>query len=175
MSFNGTAKIEGLDKAMKAMLAAFPQDPKAQRMLLNQAMAQAAKPTITAMAKSLANQTDGSGALAQSIKARAISAARARARGVPASVQIVPDRKDLTAIGMYASFYGAGGGSRAIIDGIRHGHLVEFGFATKNGGFVAARPFMGPALGMTGAYAALFAKLLKKKVEAAVKRKRARR
>jgi len=174
MSFNGKVRIEGLDEALQAMLAAFPVDARQQRKLLNQSMSQAAKPTITRAAKSFAEQSDGSGALAHSIRARAVSASRARARGVPSSVQIVPVRKDKTAIAMYINHYYPNGAPPSLLTGgLRHGHLVEFGHKTKNGGFVAARPFMWPAVAsQSGSYVRTFAKVLKRKVELAVKRKR---
>ena len=172
-------KIEGLDAAMKALQAAFPKDPKRQRSLLNQAMSQSAKKTIIPVAKSLAMQGDGSGSLSEAIKPRAVSLGRSRAAGVPARVQVTPVRSDKKAIGMYIDYYynrrGKAAPPHILTSGIRHGHLVEFGHRTRSGGFVSARPFMGPALSTAGSsYVRVIARNLERKVEAAVRRKRKR-
>lgn len=174
-----TLKIEGLDEAMKALQAAFPKDPKRQRSLLNQAMSQSAKQTIVPVAKSLALQGDGSGSLSEAIKPRAVSAGRSRAAGVPARVQVTPVRMDRKAIAMYIDYYynrvGRAAPSKMVTSGIRHGHLVEFGHRARNGEFVSAQPFMGPALDSAGrAYIRRFASNLERKVEAAVRRARKR-
>ncbi len=172
-----TVKIEGLDEAVAAMQAAFPTDAKQQRRLLNSAMSGAARPTIIKTAKELALIGDGSGALSQAIKPRAVSLSRSRAEGVPARVQITPVRGDRKAIAMYIDHYynrkGLAAPAHIVTSGIRHGHLIEYGHVAKGGGFVAARPFLWPALkSQASAYISRFAKTLEKKVAAAVRRRR---
>jgi len=166
-------KIEGLDEAMRALQAAFPKNPKRQRQLLNQAMSQAARQTIIKHAKQKALEGDKSGSLSAAIKPRAVAAGKARAAGAAARVHVTPVRYDAKAMALYINYYKPELGK---IDGIRHGHLVEFGHRKRGGrGFVAARPFMGPAIDSAGsAYVSRFASNLKRKVELAVKRARKR-
>ncbi len=173
MTFEASFKIEGLEDAMAAMQAAFPKDPRKQRSLLNQGLSGAARVTIIPAAKSFANQGDGSGALAESIRPRARSAANALLSGAVASVAIAPVRYSPKALALYMRhYYPNGAPSGRIVDGIRHGHLVEFGHATKGGGFVAARPFLWPAVRFAGsAFNDKFAGILKRKVELAVRRR----
>ena len=167
----GSAKVMGLKDAVAAMGAAFPKDPEKQRRLLNASMRAGAKPTMLADAKLRAASFDGSGALSESLGIRAISKARALRSGKVAGIYITPVRQNLKAIAKYLSFYRRNSG-RQVIDGIRHGHLVEFGHATRGGGHVAARPFLWPAAqSQSGAYKTSFAASLRKKTEAAVKRR----
>lgn len=164
-----TGKIQGLESAMKAMRAAFPDNPQKQRQLLNQTMSFAARRSIIPVAKQLALQGDGSGALSEAIQPRAVSLSRARAAGKSATIQITPVRSNKKAMALYVNFHYARVGkavpSNIFVSGISHGHLVEFG--TKN---TSARPFLWPAVvSQRGAYMSLFAKTLKKKVQTAVK------
>ena len=173
MSFNGKVKIEGLKEAVSAMENAFPKDPKTQQRLLNRTISAAARPTIMRAAKLLADQTDGSGALSDSIQPRAISRGKALARRVAASIEITPVRKSPRAIAKYVQFYYKAGTSMdVILFGLRHGHLVEFGFHHPNGEDVAARPFLAPAMSNHQAYVSRFAKILRRKIELEVNRRR---
>lgn len=173
------AKIEGLEPALAALRAAFPDSPRRQRSLLNQTMSGAARKTIIPMAKQLARQGDGSGALSEAIAPRAVSLSKALARGKSAIIEITPVRSNRKAMAMYIAHYytarGKTASAKLVTSGIRHGHLVEFGHATRGGGFVSARPFLWPA-GTAGAgdYRRLFADMLRRKIEAAVRRKRRR-
>ena len=81
-----TAKIEGLDDAMKAMAAAFPKQNKQQASLLNAAMKSAAVQTIVVGAKLYAAASDGSGALAAAQESDD-SAKRGRRSGCAATPQ----------------------------------------------------------------------------------------
>ena len=171
----GTVKIEGLDSALAAMRAAFPIAPKQQARLLNSAMRTAAERSIVPIAKSLALTGDSSGALSESIGVRFQSAVKRRARGVAAGVEVVPVRFNVRAIAMYIQHYYTDRGKTASINlvaaGIRHGHLIEFGTVRT-----AARPFLWPA-GQSGksGFTNKFSKILKKRIEAAVKRRARRR
>ena len=168
----GKVKIKGLKEAMTAMRAAFPDNPEQQRRLLNTTISGAARDTILPMAKSLADQGDGSGALSEALAPRAVSKSRARLRGKTASVQITPVRANRKATALYINHYytrhGRSPKTDIVTSGIRHGHLIEFGTVKQ-----AARPFLWPAArSRKGAYINVFAKVLRKKTEAAVRRKR---
>ena len=191
----GSAKIHGLKDAMAAMRAAFPANPEQQRRMLNQAMSGAARKSIIPIAKQLALQGDSSGALSEAIAPRAISRRRALARGMAAGVEITPVRHNRKAVSKYIQYYynrqGIAAPMEVAISGIRHGHLVEFGYKTrgsgKKGGFlgslfgggggssgthVGAQPVMGPALQAGRAeYVRKFSTTLKRKVELAVRRR----
>jgi len=164
----GTATITGIKNVVAAMGAAFPNEPIKQQGLLSSAMRGSAKPTIMASAKRLALKGDGSGALSESIGIRKLSRSKVKTRRVAAGIEIVPIRYNLKAISMYSNFYYPRGTSvKRFVDGIRHGHLVEFG--TK---YTSARPFLWPAARSNkSAYVNLFAVTLKKRIESAVKRR----
>lgn len=163
--------VDGLKEVMNAIEKAFPKDVKMQRKLLNQSMSGAAKGSIVKIAKQKALQGDGSGALSESIGVRAKSLSRARSRGAAASVTVTPIRSNRKAIAKYISYYRRNS-AKQVIDGIRHGHLVEFGHRIKNG-FVSPRPFLWPAAAAgQSAYVSLFAKSVRKKIESAVRRAR---
>jgi len=166
-----TARIEGLESAMAAMGAAFPKDPSQQSRLVNAAMRSAAVQTILVSAKLRAAAMDGSGALAESIGIRAKSRKKIMTARRVGGIEVTPIRYNAKAMAMYINHYytqrGKNPDQSVAIDGIRHGHLVEFG--SKNN---AARPFLWPAArSKKTAYTNLFAKSLKKKTELAVKRR----
>ncbi len=162
-----TAKIEGLEAVLRTMEQAFPKNAKVARSLLNQTMSGSSRKSILPMAKSLALIGDGSGALSQSLAPRAVSASRARRKGKSASVEITPVRYDKEAIAKYTRHYYKGGTTVArVAEGIRHGHLVEFGTVRSQ-----AYPFLYPALRAgKSAYIGLFAQTLEKKIMARVRR-----
>lgn len=171
----GVAKIKGLDDAMAAMRAAFPNNPEQQRRLLNQAMSGSARKSIIPVAKQLAYQGDSSGALSEAIAPRAMSKSRARRRGKTAAVEITPVRTNRKAIALYINHYytqrGQTPSANIVTSGIRHGHLVEFG--TRHN---AAQPFLWPAAtSQQGKYVNSFSVFLRKRTEAAVRRRAKRR
>jgi len=168
----GSVKITGLKEAMKAMQAAFPKNPKQQRGLLNSAMRAAAKGTMLSTAKSLALRGDGSGALSESLGIRVQSRAKMRTKAlVAAGIELVPIRDNAKAMALYINHYYTARGkttpAKVVASGIRHGHLVEFGTVKTS-----ARPFLWPAAqaGSAG-YITKFSAVLKKKTEAAVRRR----
>lgn len=170
-----SVKIEGLEDAMKAMMAAFPSDPRTQVRILNSAMRTAARPTILPAAKALAMQGDGSGALSEAMGVRSQSAAKRRARGVAGGVEVVPVRSNRKAMMMYIQHYYVARGrtppAGILTSGIRHGHLVEFGSVNNS-----ARPFLWPAATSNrGAYQSQFAASMKRVTEAAVRREASKR
>lgn len=162
-------RVTGLKQAVEAMGKAFPKDPEQQRRLLNASMRSAAKGTILVDAKLRAASSDASGALSQSLGIRAMTRRALMAKRRAGGVYITPIRHDTAAIAKYISFYGRNSGN-VVVSGIRHGHLVEFGHATRGGGHVAAQPFLWPATSQAGAYKNQFAFDLRKKTEAAVRR-----
>lgn len=170
---DGKVKIRGLEDTIKAMKAAFPSEPEAQRRLVNATMRRSASQTFVKDAKSRAMALGGSGALADSIGMRTMPRGQIISSGKIAGVYIAPLRHKPSAIRRYIGHYfqSSAPGS-VIVNGIRYGHLVEFGHVARDGSHVAARPFMGPAIdSQFNAYRTRFAADLGKKVEAAVRRK----
>jgi hypothetical protein len=165
-----SAQVQGLEQAMKAMLAAFPKDERRQRGILNASMRSASKDTILADAKQRALRGDGSGALSESLGIRATSKRKLKTRMAVAGVEIVPVRTNMKAMALYIQHYYTAQGRTApakmLTSGIRHGHLLEFGSVNN-----PAYPFLWPAAQSEySAYTNRFAADLTKKTEAAVKR-----
>ena len=137
-------KIEGLEDAMKAMLAAFPANERRQRGILNASIRSAATNTILNDAKQRAKIGDGSGALSESLGIRATSKRKLKAKRVVAGVEIVPVRSNMKAMAMYIQHYYSAKGKTApakmLTSGVRHGHLVEIGSVNNS-----AKPFLWPA------------------------------
>lgn len=164
----GTAKIEGLEAAMKSMQTAFPDNIKQQARIVNGAMGGAARKSILPIAKQLALNGDGSGALSDSLGVRA-QKARSR-KGKAGGMMVVPVRSDKKALAKYIDFYFTAQGKTPPADivtqGIRHGHLIEFGTSK-----ISSRAYLWPAAqsGLS-MYINLFAGEMRKRTEAAVKR-----
>ena len=141
---NLSAKLDGLEDAMKAMMASFPQDAKKQRSMLNAGMRAAASKNILPKAKSLAMQGDGSGSLSEALAVRSIPLKELKKMGSVAGVMLVPVRFNRKAIAMYINYYYTQKGRAApiagVAKGIYHGHFVEFGSVNNN-----AKPFLFPA------------------------------
>ena len=166
---DGKVKVTGLKAAVNAMSKAFPKNPDQQRRLLNASMRSAAKGTILADAKQRAASSDGSGALSTALGMRTSPKRALLSKRRSGGIYITPIRHNMAAIAKYVSFYGRNSAG-VVVSGIRHGHLVEFGHATRGGGHVAAQPFLWPATSKKGPYKTQFALDLRKKTEAAVKR-----
>lgn len=169
----GQAKILGLEDTIKAMKAAFPEAPEQQRRLLNATMRRSATMTFVLDAKQRAMSLGGSGALADSIGIRTMPRGQLVSSRKVAGVYIAPLRHKPSAIRRYIGhYYATSAPNTVVVNGIRYGHLVEFGHVARDGSHVAAKPFMGPAIdSQFNAYRGRFASDLGKKVEAAVKRK----
>lgn len=167
---NASAKIEGLEDAMKAMMAAFPADPKQQQKILHRSMGSAARKEILPTSKQLATVGDASGALTESLAVRALPAKERRMRNIAAGMIVVPVRSNRKALARYISHYYTNQGltppASLLVRGIMHGHLVEFG--SKNN---AARSFLWAAASQKqGSFVSTFARELKRITEAAVKK-----
>lgn len=173
-------EIKGLEAALKNLEEAFPKQAEEQRRLLNRAMAGSARKSMLPLAKSLALVGDGSGALSESLALRATSKGAAMRKGAAASMQITPVRDNKKAIAKYIAFYkkNSNMGTKELLSGIRHGHLIEFGTART-----AAYPYLYPAMAQgKSAYISIFAGILENRIAAKVRsnarrnqRKRAKR
>lgn len=130
-------------------LAIFPA--KIQRSLVTSALRFAAQPLKKQM-ESNARRTmhPSSGALAESIGIKASRGGR-KGGGIIRRIWVGPMRSDPKALLKYLSFYGKTLTRSSANSGIRHGHLVEFGFTAGNGRQVPAQPFIRPAFDATKA------------------------
>jgi hypothetical protein len=178
----GGAKIRGLDDALRTLEAAFPNDPKKQQRMVHGAMGASSRKSFLPIAKQLALRGDSSGALSESLKVR-VQPKRKRI-GKAGGMEIVPVRYNKKAMALYIQHYFTGRGKNptgsVVIDGIRHGHLVEFGHDLVRGGrvigHVAAQPYLWPAARAgSGKYRAMFADELKKRIESTVRREAKKR
>jgi hypothetical protein len=167
----GSVELKGLEDALRTMERAFPNDAKIQQQLLHGAMGGSARKSLLPFAKQLAQRGDSSGSLSEALKVRVRP--KRRRSGVAGGMEITPVRYDKKAIAKYIQHYYAAKGKNIPlggIDGIRHGHLVEFG--TKHH---PAYPFLWPATGMSKQYRQLFAGELKKRIESRVRREARKR
>jgi len=138
-----------------------------QRKSVTSALKKAAEPMADAARR---NAVKTSGALAESIKIKANR--KGRRGGMVSRVWILPVRTDNKAIARYLSHYGKGLDGKRIKQGIRHGHLVEFGFRVGNRQ-VGARPFLQPAFDQTWRKSvSVFKETLAKRTEARIKKLR---
>lgn len=165
---DGSVKIHGLDDVMRTLEKAFPNDTKKQQSLVHSAMGGAARKSILETAKQLAYRGDSSGSLSESLGVR-VQNKRKRA-GKAGGMEVVPVRYNKKAIAKYIQHYytdkGKNPDGNVIVDGIRHGHLVEFGTVG-----MPAYPFLWPAGRMQASnYRNQFADVLKKRIESAVRR-----
>lgn len=163
-------RLTGLSDAILALGMAFPNDPKKKQRILHSAMGTAARRTILPMAQQLAKIGDGSGALSSSLGVRVMSKRKRASRRVAGGMELVPVRFKYDAIYDYIEHYYTSKGKTPpadiIASGIRHGHLVEFGSVHNT-----AKPFLWPAgQAQARAYTIQFAKILKKRIAANVKR-----
>lgn len=165
-------RVTGLKEVANTLLNLFPTKTEPARRILNQTLSAAAKMSIIPIAKTLALQMDASGALAESIKPRAMSRARAARRGggVVAAVEIVPLRNDVKAMVKYIEYYYGQTGKKVppslFVRGIQHGHLQEWGTVKTS-----AQPFLGPAASMGfSRFIRGFAGIMKQKIYLAVRR-----
>jgi len=166
-------KVHGLKELEKIMLETFPN--KVNRRILLAALRKSAQP-MKETAKMLVARR--SGALAESVGLKTI-----RNRGNNkefASIALAPMRGNLTAWMMYKNFYKRGVSSDGYVSlksakaaGIRHGHLIEFGFRQhpdKGGKQIPPNPWLRPAFDMNAnGMVSTFRQDLKKKIEAAAK------
>ena len=99
----GTAKIKGLDSALKAMQAAFPKDRKQQQRIINGAMGAAARKSFLPIAKQLSKQGDASGALSEALAVRAMG--KKKRAGRVGGMEVVPVRSNKKALALYIAYH----------------------------------------------------------------------
>lgn len=169
----GTVELRGLEDALRALQAAFPNDTKQQQRMVHGAMGGSARKSLLPIAKNLAKRGDSSGSLSEALGVRT-QPARKR-RGKAGGMEIVPVRHNKKAMALYVQHYYTQRGKAVpagiFASGIRHGHLVEFGFTHRSGAHIPAYPYLWPAA-RSGSqeYRNLFAGELKKRIESAVRR-----
>lgn len=175
------ADIQGIENVNRALEAAFPNNPRVQQAVVNSTLGYSARQTILKEAKRLAPKR--SGALAEALTVRAMNARTRRARGSTGGMQVLPYRYDKKAMAMYVRYWAPKKPSSAQtwaqfgIDGIRHGHLVEWGhsniWAQRD---IEGKPFMWPALKSSkSAFVNRFATDFERKLELRVKLEAAKR
>ena len=133
-------KTEGLAHLVETLQLLSTQG---QRQAMAGALRQAARPMVR-QAKSAYRSLGGSGALAQSV------AAWQRRKGLLrgetfASIEVGPKRSNRAAVAKYYAFYRKKARTKGLVSGIRHGHLVEFGFTHRGGASIGGRGILGAA------------------------------
>jgi hypothetical protein len=141
-------KVEGLRHVTDVLINKIPA--KARGNVVSGALRRAFKPMVLdAKVGAAQSKHKSSGALAQSIRIWRVSRRR---RGNPKKtfmrMEIGPKRSDKRALGRYYSFYGVKEVTASrLVNGIRHGHLIEYGAPGRN---VKKRPFLRPAFARHG-------------------------
>jgi hypothetical protein len=128
-------KIDGLQHLEHLLTTALPA--KASKKVMVRALKKAGRPMVNA-ARSGYRAIGSSGSLAEatSIWQRKKGAQRGDTFG---SVELGPRRSNKAALARYYQHYRKLATPRSLMRGIRHGHLVEFGFTNRAGRSVAGR------------------------------------
>jgi hypothetical protein len=126
----------GFDEAAKAIERSFPKTSK-QRSVMQLAMRDAGRQTALVDAALRAAALGGSGSLGQALTMRNRSLRAIQSARVFSGVELVVKRHMKRAIKTYEAHYGV-----KVKDGIRHGHLVEFGVPSRG---IPARSFLWAA------------------------------
>lgn len=134
-------QVEGLDQLRDALSQQLPK--KAQKKVMVRALKASARPMVRQI-KTAYRALGGSGALAQA------STIWQRKKGTSpretfASIELGPKRSNKAALAKYYAFYRKKGSTKALMGGIRHGHLVEFGFTHVGGRAVAGKGILDAA------------------------------
>lgn len=155
-------QIDGLRHLEKLLTETLPA--QAQTKVMVRALKVAGRPMVNA-ARIGYRSIGGSGALAQatSVWQRKKGALRG---DTFASVEIGPKRGNKAALAKYYQHYNKRATPRTLMGGIRHGHLVEFGFRHRGGRSVAGRGVLGNAMERHGRAAVEgFGSILGKQIE----------
>ncbi len=149
-------KVLGLRELERKLTQQIPK--KAQAKVVNRALRKAAKPMV--QTARLRARRGKSNALSIAMSIWQVKK-RTKLRNF-GSVEFGPRRNNKRAIAAYWDFYAARTPTASdIINGIRHGHLVEWGTKTT-----PAHPFMRPALDAHGRQTiADFGKILGREIE----------
>jgi hypothetical protein len=142
-------RIEGL-QALDKTLSQLPHN--IQRNVIRRALRRAAKPIVT-RAKQKYGSIERSGALAESVAAYGSKIPLRKKDGTPtaARIGIGPKRSNKKAIAKYyRHYYKKTATPSQLINGIRHGHLVEFGFSHEGGKSITPRHILANILQAKG-------------------------
>ena len=134
-------KVEGLQHLQKLLTEALPA--KAQTKVMARALKRAARPMVDS-ARAGYRAIGGSGALAQATSAWQRKRGALRGDTV-ASVEVGPRRSNRAALAKYYAHYRKRANSRTLMAGIRHGHLVEWGFQHPGGAAIPGKGILGAA------------------------------
>lgn len=133
-------KVEGLEHLRDVLTRELPQ--KAQQKVMTRALKTALRPMARTV-RTAYRGLGGSGALAQA------TSIWQRRKGVSretfASVELGPKRASRGALNKYYNHYRRTVRPKTLMAGIRHGHLVEFGFTHRGGRSVAGKNILGAA------------------------------
>lgn len=139
-------KVEGLQHLQDLLTTQLPA--KAQTKVMVRALKKAGRPMVTTV-RGAYRGLSGSGALAQATTMWQRKKGTL-GRNTFASVEIGPKRGNKSALAKYYSHYRKRATPKSLIAGIRHGHLVEFGFTHRGGKAVAGKNILGAAMDKHG-------------------------
>ena len=132
-------KVEGLDHLQRVLTEQLPA--KAQTKVMVRALKRSARPMVDA-ARAGYRSLGASGSLAQATNAWQRKKGALRGDTF-ASVEVGPRRRNRAALAKYYEYYRKAVRPKALINGVRHGHLVEFGFKHRGGKSVAGKGILG--------------------------------
>lgn len=149
-------KVDGLKQIEDKLLRLIPK--KAQQKVLRRGLRKAGNPMLQHLRAGARRGKSNS----LSIAMRVWNVKKGQTRITAASVEMGPKRSDKRAIAAYWSFYtGQTPTPAQFLNGIRHGHLVEWG--TKHS---PAKPFMRPGFDANArTLIARFQKIMGKEIE----------
>jgi hypothetical protein len=139
-------QVEGLQHLQQVLTEAIPA--KAQTKVIARALKRSARPMVNA-ARAGYQSIGGSGALAQATSAWQRKKGQLRGETF-ASVEVGPRRSNRASLRKYYEFYRKRVRPKTLIAGIRHGHLVEFGFTHTGGQRIAGRGILGTVMDRYG-------------------------
>jgi len=139
-------EVDGLAHLRDVLVNELPK--KAQTRVMVRALKTAGRPMVKQI-KSAYRALGGSGSLAQAstIWQRKKGASN---RDTFASVELGPKRSNKKALARYYAYYKKKASTKALMGGVRHGHLVEFGYTHKGGKTVAGKGILGAAFDQHG-------------------------
>ena len=139
-------KIDGLQHLEQLLTESLPA--KASKKVMVRALKKAGRPMVNAT-RSGYRAIGGSGSLAQATGIWQRKKGAQRGNNF-ASVEIGPRRSNKAALSKYYQHYRKSVRPKTLTGGIRHGHLVEFGYKHTGGQSIAGRGVLGNALDRHG-------------------------
>lgn len=164
-------RVEGLKQLEDKLIRLLPA--KTGKRVIERALVVASKPMVK-LAKDFAKKGDTSGALSIAIGPLRGSKASTRQGRKAGTIFIGPRRSNRRAMAVYVDFYfnrtGRSISPAEFQDGIRHGHLIEFGTKRQ-----AKQPFLRPAFdAQARPTVKRFGKVLAKEIDKALAKARAK-